>query len=93
MRRVPPLNRWFDVPADCNDIFPTVLELAGYDVTPYVQLNSWIDANVEVKYTPASIRTTIPPRRLASVHLLSCVANTSATIGPFARSKAIPDLV
>lgn len=24
-------NRWSNVPVDCNDIFPTVLELAGYD--------------------------------------------------------------
>ena len=27
---------WSDVPVDCNDIFPTVLDLAGYDTTPHV---------------------------------------------------------
>jgi arylsulfatase A-like enzyme len=26
-------ERWCDVPVDCNDIFPTVLELAGYDAS------------------------------------------------------------
>jgi arylsulfatase A-like enzyme len=30
-------DRWVDVPVDCNDIFPTVLELAGYDVAPHVR--------------------------------------------------------
>jgi arylsulfatase A-like enzyme len=32
-----PENRWTNVPVDCNDIFPTVLELAGYDVAAHVQ--------------------------------------------------------
>lgn len=26
-------ERWSKVPVDCNDIFPTALDLAGYDVT------------------------------------------------------------
>ncbi|MGB7329461.1 MAG: sulfatase [Rubripirellula sp.] len=30
-------NRWSEVPVDCNDIFPTVLELAGYDASPHTQ--------------------------------------------------------
>ena len=31
-------GRWCDVPVHCTDLFPTLLDLAGYDVTPYVQL-------------------------------------------------------
>lgn len=30
-------NRWCDVPVDCNDIFPTVLELTGYDTSKFTQ--------------------------------------------------------
>ena len=30
-------DRWSDVPVDCNDIFPTVLELTGYDVADHIQ--------------------------------------------------------
>jgi len=30
-------NRWCNVPVDCNDIFPTVLELAGYSVSDYIK--------------------------------------------------------
>lgn len=29
-------GRWSDVPVDCNDIFPTVLDLTGYDVSAYI---------------------------------------------------------
>jgi arylsulfatase A-like enzyme len=28
-------NRWADLAVDCNDIFPTVLDLAGYDSEPF----------------------------------------------------------
>jgi len=31
-------GQWCDVPVHCTDLFPTLLDLAGYDVTPYVQL-------------------------------------------------------
>jgi arylsulfatase A-like enzyme len=30
-------NQWSHVPVDCNDIFPTILELTGYDVSPYLK--------------------------------------------------------
>lgn len=30
-------DRWCDVPVDCNDIFPTVLQFAGYDAAPHLQ--------------------------------------------------------
>lgn len=30
-----PAGQWCDVPVDCNDLFPTILDLAGYDVRPY----------------------------------------------------------
>lgn len=30
-------NRWSNVPVDCNDIFPTILELAGYDASQHTQ--------------------------------------------------------
>ena len=30
-----PADRWCQVPVDCNDLFPTLLELAGYDPRPY----------------------------------------------------------
>lgn len=30
-------DRWSHVPVDCNDIFPTVLDLAGYEVAPHIQ--------------------------------------------------------
>ncbi len=29
-------DAWTNVPVDCNDIFPTVLDLAGYDPTPHI---------------------------------------------------------
>jgi len=28
-------NRWTSVPVDCNDIFPTLLDVAGYDPRPH----------------------------------------------------------
>ncbi|MFC1766507.1 sulfatase [Planctomycetota bacterium] len=31
-------GQWCDVPVHCTDLFPTLLDLAGYDVEPYVQL-------------------------------------------------------
>ncbi|TWU51789.1 sulfatase [Rubripirellula reticaptiva] len=30
-------DRWSNVPIDCNDVFPTVLELAGYDASQYTK--------------------------------------------------------
>jgi arylsulfatase A-like enzyme len=30
-----PAGKWCDVPVDCNDLFPTILDLAGYDVRPH----------------------------------------------------------
>lgn len=30
-------NRWCDVPVDCNDIFPTVLDLMGYDTAKHTK--------------------------------------------------------
>jgi arylsulfatase A-like enzyme len=30
-----PQGQWCQVPVDCNDLFPTLLELAGYDPKPY----------------------------------------------------------
>ena len=30
-------NTWSHVPVDCNDIFPTVLDLAGYDTAPFIK--------------------------------------------------------
>lgn len=30
-------NRWCNVPVDCNDIFPTVLDLMGYDTTEHTK--------------------------------------------------------
>ena len=30
-------GQWVDRPVDCNDIFPTILEMAGVDVKPYEQ--------------------------------------------------------
>jgi arylsulfatase A-like enzyme len=30
-------NVWSNVPVDCNDIFPTVLDLAGYDIAPFIR--------------------------------------------------------
>lgn len=32
-------NRWCNVPVDCNDLFPTVLDLAGYDLANYIKPN------------------------------------------------------
>ncbi len=30
-----PENQWCNVPVDCSDLFPTILDLAGYDVQPF----------------------------------------------------------
>lgn len=30
-----PADRWSTVPVDCNDLFPTILDLAGYDPKPH----------------------------------------------------------
>jgi len=30
-------DRWCNVPVDCNDIFPTVLDLAGYELSEHTQ--------------------------------------------------------
>lgn len=30
-------NQWSNVPVDCNDVFPTILELTGYDVSPHLE--------------------------------------------------------
>ncbi|MBI5690542.1 MAG: sulfatase [Verrucomicrobia bacterium] len=30
-----PAGRWCEVPVDCNDLFPTLLELGGYDPRPH----------------------------------------------------------
>ncbi|KAA1261312.1 Arylsulfatase [Rubripirellula obstinata] len=29
-------DRWCNTPVDCNDVFPTVLEMAGYDISQYL---------------------------------------------------------
>ncbi len=34
---------WSEVAVDCNDIFPTLLEAAGYDPTPYYKSENGID--------------------------------------------------
>lgn len=31
-------GRWIDVPVDCTDLFPTILDFADYDVEPYYNL-------------------------------------------------------
>ena len=28
-------NKWINIPVDCTDIFPTILDFAGYDLIPY----------------------------------------------------------
>lgn len=30
-------DRWCDVPVDCNDVFPTTLELTGYDASKFLR--------------------------------------------------------
>ncbi|MGB7343649.1 MAG: sulfatase [Pirellulaceae bacterium] len=35
-------DAWANVPVDCNDIFPTVLDLAGYDTQPHL-----VDGNID----------------------------------------------
>ncbi len=32
-----PAGQWCDVPVHCTDLFPTLLDLSGYDLKPYVQ--------------------------------------------------------
>lgn len=32
-----PEQQWCEVPVDCNDLFPTILELSGYDPQPYYE--------------------------------------------------------
>ncbi|MHC4165779.1 MAG: sulfatase [Planctomycetota bacterium] len=31
-------GQWCDIPVHATDLFPTLLDLAGYDVTPYIEL-------------------------------------------------------
>ncbi|MHC4626863.1 MAG: sulfatase-like hydrolase/transferase, partial [Planctomycetota bacterium] len=31
-------GRWCDIPVHATDLFPTLLDLTGYDVTPYIEL-------------------------------------------------------
>jgi len=31
-------GQWCDIPVHASDLFPTLLDLAGYDVTPYIEL-------------------------------------------------------
>jgi arylsulfatase A-like enzyme len=30
-------GQWCDVPVDCTDLYPTILEVAGYDLQPYIE--------------------------------------------------------
>ncbi len=32
-------GKWYNIAVDCNDIFPTLLEAAGYDLEPYYRVN------------------------------------------------------
>ena len=36
-------GKWCNVPVDCNDIFPTLVEAAGYDVKAYTEKENGID--------------------------------------------------
>lgn len=36
-------GKWSNVPVDCNDIFPTLVEAAGYDVKPHYEKENGID--------------------------------------------------
>lgn len=36
-------GQWCNVPVDCNDIFPTLVEVAGYDVKPHYEQEEPID--------------------------------------------------
>lgn len=30
-------GKWCDIPVDCTDLYPTVIQAAGYDIQPYIQ--------------------------------------------------------